>query len=257
MSDKRSEEILSVRNLDTGYMKRKDRICIVRDINMSSQKGEITSILGPNGSGKTTFIYTVAGLLKRLGGSIELNGKDTDSLTGNEIARNMAVLLTKRPDTEWMTVRDMVEAGRYPYTGRLGILKGEDEEIVDGILDEFELTGMEDKYFYKLSDGQKQRVMIARALCQQPKLLILDEPTGFLDIRYKYDISELIIKLAAEKNIAVILSVHELDIAKRISDKVLCFKNGVVEYYGEADMAFEKEHIRELFDLSSYDGTEK
>ncbi|MCR4924055.1 MAG: ABC transporter ATP-binding protein [Lachnospiraceae bacterium] len=239
--------ILELEKLAIGYGKRKKPL--IEDIDLKVREGEIISLLGQNGVGKSTFIYTLSGITRALKGSIVLYGKDMLKLSPKELSKNMAALLTRRPETEWMTVREMVEMGRYPYTGRLGRLGDRDKEIVSDLINELELNELEDKLFYRLSDGQKQRVMLAKALCQEPKLLLLDEPAGFLDIKYKIEMTRLLKRLAREKNIAIIAAIHELDIAKEISDHVLCFKDKKTVFFEKGEDAFQKENIDWLFDI--------
>ncbi len=239
--------VLSVKDLNIGYDKKKPPV--ISGIDIDIMEGETVVLLGPNGTGKSTFLYTVSGLLERLSGEIKLYGRDISEMSAENIALNVSVVLTKRPGSRWMSVKDMVETGRYPYTDRTGRLKDSDKEIVSQIMDEFGLKELSDELFCKLSDGQKQRVMIAKAVCQTPKLLIMDEPTGFLDIKYRYEIGELIRRQAKERNIAVLVSMHELDTAKRTADRVLCFKDGKTEYLGDNEGAFDEEHISRLFDI--------
>ena len=148
-----------------------------------------------------------------------------------------------------MTCGELVAMGRYPYTGRLGILSEEDRAVVRSSMEMTETAFLRDEDFTRISDGQRHRVLLARAICQQPKLLLLDEPTSFLDIRHKLEFLLLLRKLAETQNIAVVLSLHELDLAKKIPDRILCLKNGHVDREGPQGEIFRDDYIRRLFDV--------
>jgi iron complex transport system ATP-binding protein len=148
-----------------------------------------------------------------------------------------------------MTCEDIVAAGRYPYTGMLGILSGTDRDKIDEALEIVKAFEIKDQSFNQISDGQKQRILLARALAQEPELLILDEPTSFLDVRYAVEILDVLRKLADTKGVCVIMSLHELTYAKRISDLVMCIKEHRVQYLDSPDIIFTQEIISELYDL--------
>ena len=161
----------------------------------------------------------------------------------------MSILMTQRPSPELMTCGEVAETGRYPYTGRLGMLRGEDRRKVCQAM---EMVGAEKLYdfpFLQASDGQRQRVLLARAICQDPDVIVMDEPTSFLDIRGKLEFLELIVSLAREKKTAVILSLHELDLAQKISDRVLCIRDRRVDRYGTPEEIFQKGYMEQLFRL--------
>ena len=156
---------------------------LIRDICIQMKKGEILTLIGPNGAGKTTILKSVIRQMKPLCGIVYLDGKKTDEMQRNELARKLSVVLTDRVRTERMTCRDVVSTGRYPYTGKFGVLSEKDWSVVDKSMEVVGIAKWKEQDFQKISDGQKQRVMLARALCQEPDLLILDEPTSYLDIR--------------------------------------------------------------------------
>ena len=201
---------------------------LIRDICLSVKSGEIVTLIGPNGCGKTTLLKTLTGELKSRGGVIFLNGQDRSALSASEIAKHVSLVMTHKIRPELMTCREVVEIGRYPYTGRLGILSDTDHIKVTEAMrwtDTEELAGAQ---FDQISDGQKQRVLLARAICQEPEILILDEPTSYLDIRYQIELLKRIEALAKEKRMAVLMSVHELSIARRIADTVVALGEGKV-----------------------------
>ena len=199
---------------------------ILNPVRIGIKKGEILTLVGPNGAGKSTILKSVAAQLPPLGGAVYLDGADLLGMKGTERARRMAVMFTEKVHAEWMTCRDVVAAGRYPYTGRFGVLSEEDWKAVDEAMEAVQVSELRERDFQTLSDGQRQRVMLARALCQEPELLLLDEPTSYLDIRYKLEFMSVLQELARRKKVAVILSIHELDLAERVSDWVLCVSPG-------------------------------
>ena len=146
---------------------------LIKDIRLELKKGEILTLIGPNGAGKTTILRSIIRQLSPLCGTAWLDGRKISEMTGNELARELAVVLTERIRPEMMTCGDVVATGRYPYTGKFGVLSGEDKRIVDESMELVRIHELKDRDFDKISDGQKQRVMLARALCQQPDLIVL------------------------------------------------------------------------------------
>lgn len=236
---------VSVSDLSVGYEKN----VIVNGINFEVKQGEILTLIGPNGAGKSTILKTIAGYLERLSGNIVIVDKSIDKISSSEMSQRLSVLLTEGIRPDLMTCREVVETGRYPYTGKFGLLSEHDKNIVNNALDDAEITDLADMDFNSASDGQKQRVMLARAICQEPEILILDEPTSYLDIRHKIMFFEILGRLVSERNIGVILSMHELDFAAKISDKVLCIKDGKIILAGEPKEIFTEENIRKIYDI--------
>lgn len=245
MSDAVPNILISADDLAVGY----DRP-LIEHICFHLREGEILTLIGPNGSGKSTILKTLCGFLPKHAGTVLLDGAEDTSLTPNEKARKMAVLLTDRLRPDRMTCRDVVETGRYPYTGRFGILGADDRRAVDEAVELVQMEDFADRDFTKVSDGQRQRVMLARAICQQPRILLLDEPTSFLDIYHKIAFLEILRKLTREKKPAVVLSMHELDLAEKISDFTVCVRNGEVFRSGTPEAIFRGDVICELFGVS-------
>ena len=236
-------DILRTDGLTVGYGDR----AVVEALALRAEAGKLLTLIGPNGAGKSTILKTLIRQLEPLGGAIWLSGRDLKSLTQTELARESAAVLTERPRPELMRCRDVVAAGRYPHTGRLGVLSEHDRAIVQ---DTIRLAGLEEiaeQDFERISDGQRQRVMLARALCQEPKLLVLDEPTSFLDIRNKLEFLHLLRKLARERRIAVVMSLHELDLAQKFSDEIVCIRDGRADRIGIPEEIFAGDYISELY----------
>ena len=238
--------ILSSKDLCVGYGKK----VVAGGLGFDVNKGEILTIIGPNGAGKSTILKTIAAQLPVISGSVNLNGNDISAMSGQDIAKILSVCFTERITAEKMTCEDIVSTGRYPYTGRLGILSDNDRKIVREAM---ELTGtvhLCDTDIRCISDGQRQTVMLARAIAQQPQVLILDEPTSFLDINNKLRLLNILKELVRNRNIAVVQTLHELDLAQRFSDKILCIKDNKADRIGTPEEIFTGSYISELYNIS-------
>ncbi|MBR6970825.1 MAG: ABC transporter ATP-binding protein [Firmicutes bacterium] len=238
-----AEEILRTENLNVGY----GTNVIVKDVEIRAYAGQIQTLIGPNGAGKSTILKTLIRQISPLNGNIFLKGTNIRQLTEKQMAQNISVVLTTRPNVELMTCRDIVSSGRYPFTGSLGILSAKDHEIVDESMELVRVTDLAEKDFNNISDGQRQRVMLARAICQQPRLLIMDEPTSFLDIKHKLDFLYLLGNLVKQRQIAVILSLHELEFAQRFSDTIYCVDDGLIDRQGPPEEIFTGNYIETLY----------
>lgn len=232
-----------------------DGKALIRDVALCVQRGKIVTLIGPNGSGKSTILKTVISQLPAISGSVFLDGKQMQEHSRNDIAKRMAILMTARMDPELMTCRDVVSSGRYPYTGRLGLLRAEDKQIVEQSLAQADALSFADKPFQAVSDGQRQRILLARALCQQPELIVLDEPTSYLDIRYKLELLSILKRMVREKKLAVLMSLHELELAARVSDVVVCVAGDRIDRIGTPEEIFTRDYIAELYHMQpgSYD----
>ena len=222
---------------------------LIEKINLCLRRGEIMTLIGPNGSGKSTILKSIVRQLRLLGGVVRLEQVSLEELSPQAVARKMSVLMTDRLQPELMTCRDVVSSGRYPYTGRLGVLRDEDKKIVEQSLSQVDALAFADAPFSAVSDGQRQRILLARALCQQPQLIVLDEPTSFLDIRYKLELLSVLKRMVRENDLAVLLSLHELDLARRISDTVICVAGDRIDRIGTPEEIFTSDYIARLYHL--------
>lgn len=245
------ELYFTAKGLTIGY----HGVPLIRDITFSLRRGEILSLIGPNGAGKTTLLRSIIRQLAPLGGVVTLDGQDMATLSGKELSTRMAVVLTERVKTELMTCEDVVATGRYPYTGKFGLLGENDWAAVREAMELVHITELAKRDFSQISDGQKQRVMLARAVCQQPELLILDEPTSFLDLRYKLEFLTILQQMSRSRHLTVILSLHELDLAGRISDKIACIKGDHIDRFGPPEEIYGAGYLSSLYDITvgSYD----
>ena len=223
---------------------------LLRDIALHAERGKILALIGPNGAGKSTLLKTLAGQLAAQGGAVLLDGQDLTAYTPNARARKLALMLPHTARTELTSCFEVAAAGRYPYTGRLGILSDTDRQQVHDALCLVRAEELEDRDFARISDGQRQRILLARAICQQPELILLDEPTSFLDIKGKAELLAILKSLARDKKMAVILSLHELELAQKISDKVVCVSAAGVSDVMTPEKAFARENICKIYALT-------
>ena len=240
-----NEISMKLEHLRVGYHGR----AVVEDITCSFRRGEIITLIGPNGAGKSTVLKTITRQLSSLGGRVYYQDRGLEKWTYAELSKRMAVVLTERLKTELMTCRDVVSAGRYPYTGRLGILSGHDEEIVDVALRAVHAEDVAFRDYNAVSDGQRQRVLLARAIAQEPETIILDEPTSFLDIHHKLGLLAILRRMAKEQGITIIMSLHEIDLAMKISDRILGVKDSRIFRMGTPAELFRDEVVAELYDI--------
>ncbi len=230
---------------------------LIHDIELRIRAGEILTLIGPNGSGKSTILKTITKHLAAIRGDSFIADASVGAMSYKELSRKLAVVLTERIKGELLTCRDVVATGRYPYTNTLGLLSPEDHEKVISAMERVHALELADKDFTAISDGQRQRVLLARAICQEPEIIVLDEPTSFLDIRHKLELLSILRSMAKEKGITVIMSLHEIDLAQKISDRILCVKGDVISHFGTPDEIFREEIIGELYGIApgTYDIT--
>lgn len=223
---------------------------IVSHITLELGKGEILTLIGPNGAGKSTILKTVTQNLKPLKGTIYLDGNDLAKVTNREKAKQMSVVLTERIRTELMTCREVVALGRYPYTNFFGRLTEKDEKKVDESLALVNAQELSKTPFDRISDGQRQRILLAKAICQEPEIIVLDEPTSFLDIKHKMELLFLLKKLTREKGTTILMSLHEIELAAKVSDKLACVKNNQILRIGTGRDILTKECITKVYDIA-------
>ncbi|MCU6761838.1 Probable siderophore transport system ATP-binding protein YusV [uncultured Roseburia sp.] len=223
---------------------------LIKDIEIRVNKGEILTLIGPNGAGKSTILKSITRQLGLIAGTVYLDGKTMERMTDKEVSRKLSVVMTERLNPELMTCEDVVGTGRYPYTGRLGILSDTDRMKVREAMEMVHARELADCDFTQISDGQRQRILLARAICQEPEIIVLDEPTSFLDIRHKLELLTILKQMVSERNVAVIMSLHELDLAQKISDLVVCVNGNKIERYGSPEDIFSGHYISELYHVT-------
>ena len=221
---------ITVRNLSVGYKKGKNFVAIKEGINVNAHSGELIALIGSNGIGKSTLLRTLTGFQKALSGEILFNDRKLGSFSIKELARVLSFVSTEAIRVQNLRVWELLAMGRYPYTNLMGTLTDEDNRIIQRAIQQVGLSGYEDRMIDQISDGERQRAMIARTLVQDTPLIILDEPTAFLDIRNKYEIIHLLHNFVKTENKTVLFSTHDLNISTSEVDKIwLMLDDKVVE----------------------------
>ena len=242
-------EILKTSALSIGY----DSKTIASDINVTLSEGDIIALVGPNGAGKSTLFKTFSTHIKPVGGKIELFGKDLQAYSPKERAKLLGIVLTERPDDMFLKVSDVVAAGRYPYTGMFGKLNENDEKEIKVSLELVGVNHLADRVFNTLSDGEKQKVMIAKAIAQNTPIIMLDEPTAFLDYPSKIELFSLLKELAKEQKKAILFSSHDLELLLRYTDNLWIMAKDKPFAAGQSHKLLKSGVIKEYFDLKNID----
>ncbi|RGY99700.1 ABC transporter ATP-binding protein [Clostridium sp. AM58-1XD] len=240
------DDYIYTENMTVGYGK----VPLIRQIEIHVKRGEIVTLIGPNGAGKSTILRSVIRQLGLIGGAVYLDGTPMEHMQEKQIAKRMSVLMTERIHPELMTCEDVVSTGRYPYTGRMGILSEKDRKKVRDAMELVHAWELAQKDFGELSDGQRQRILLARAICQEPEAIILDEPTSFLDIRHKLELLTILKELVRTRKVAVLMSLHELDLAQKLSDYIVCVNGTSIERCGTPEEIFTSAYIKKLYGIT-------
>ena len=225
--------VLRTEALSIGYRRtRKNALVIASELKFSLRPGELVCLLGPNGAGKSTLMRTLARLQPALSGQIWLDQRPLDELRPGQLARRLSVVLTDRVDVGAMSGFGLVSLGRHPYTGWTGTLSDRDQRIVQWALHAVSAHELADRLIVEMSDGERQKILIARALAQEPRVMLLDEPTAFLDLPRRVEVMALLRRLAQENRQAILLSTHDLDLALRNADRLWLLSAGGALYDG-------------------------
>ena len=211
---------IEIKDLSIGYISKKSRYLVADQINSTIFSGELTCLLGANGIGKSTLLRTLTGFQPKLDGQVFIEGKEIETYSERKLATLVSVVLTEKFEIKNMTVRELVGLGRSPYTGFWGNLTKEDLQVVDHALALVKIENLSSRMIQTLSDGERQKVMIAKALTQETPIILLDEPTAFLDFPSKVEIMQLLHQLSRKTNKTIFLSTHDLELALQIADKI-------------------------------------
>ena len=211
---------IQIESLSTGYRNKNNVAIVAHDINATIHGGELTCLLGPNGAGKSTLLRTLSAFLPPVKGDITVMGRNLRDYSDRELAKTIGVVLTEKTDLRNMTVEDLVGLGRSPYTGFWGTLHKQDLEIVANAIEMVGIEPLRGRMIQTLSDGERQKVMIAKALAQETPVIFLDEPTAFLDFPSKVEIMQLLHTLSRTTGKTIFLSTHDLELALQIADTI-------------------------------------
>ena len=234
--------IISLSQLSVGYTLSHP---VISDINLELQSGQLACLIGENGIGKSTLLKTLTGFLPKLKGSLVLGNRDIESFSQRELARQVSIVLTQKPDVQNLTIEEIIGLGRSPYTGFFGRLRAEDRKVVDDAIATMGIEKLRGRMIQTLSDGERQKVMIAKALAQETPVILLDEPTAFLDFPSKAETFQSLQRMAHERDKLILLSTHDLELAVRFADSLLEVKKGCLQTVSASEV---KASIRAIID---------
>ncbi|MBT8263619.1 MAG: ABC transporter ATP-binding protein [Bacteroidia bacterium] len=246
MATEGKHSAIAVSGLEIGYFRKKKKIPIVSGIDFSLNSGKLITLVGANGIGKSTLLRTLSGMQPKLDGKILIGEKDLSDYSSLERATQLSVVLTEAPASGNLTVRELISLGRQPYTNSFGVLSEKDKEIIQNALEITETAVLENRKCFELSDGQMQRVVIARALAQDTPMIILDEPTTHLDLYHRAYILKLLKKLTSEEGKTVLFSTHEIDLGIQLADVMIVMSEDEI-YVDEPCKLIEQGRFNSLF----------
>ncbi len=237
--------MLKVKNLSLGY----DDSVIVNDVSFDIPKNSITTIIGPNGCGKSTILKALSKNKKPINGDILFQDKSINNMETKQLAKKMSILPQSPKVPDDFTTRDLVGYGRYPHLNWTGRLTKKDHEVIDWAIRETKLEKLQHRHVSTMSGGERQRAWIAMALAQQPEILLLDEPTTFLDICHQFELLELVKKLNKEMGITIVMVLHDLNQAARYSEKIIVVKDGKKYREGKPRDIISKQVLEDVFNI--------
>ncbi len=246
MKTSKKHIVLETKNLTIGYQQKKAKKVIAENLNLSIEKGKFIALLGKNGIGKSTLLRTISKVQEQLSGAVFLNNKNLNEYSNKELATNLSLVLTERLPESQLTVFELIALGRQPYTNWVDKLSENDIEKINLAIQLTEVEHLKDNRFYELSDGQLQRVLIARALAQDTDVIILDEPTAHLDMHHTYKIFQLLKNLVETTQKTIIISTHQINLALEIVDELIIMNSDEV-FSGKTEDLIEQNKLENLF----------
>lgn len=243
--------VIDVSDVAIGYQGKKSTTVVSEQLSVSLSRGELVCLLGPNGCGKSTFIRTIAGMQPSLHGSIYLDGQNVALMSPSVLSKKMSVVLTDQIDNANLCVYDIVSLGRYPYTNWFGKMNDDDKAIVTDAMRKVSIESLAERRFPELSDGEKQRTMIAKALAQDTPCIVLDEPTAHLDLPNRIEVMNLLQELAHSTQKAILVSTHELSLAVHVSDKIWLMQKHGKLLHGTPQELVRQKAFEQAFNLPS------
>jgi len=248
--------LLKTNNLNIGYTQKGNSTNIVSDINITANKGDLIALIGVNGSGKSTLIRTLLKFQEYISGEVLINDKSLDTFSNNELAEKISYVASQLTEQNNITAKDLISLGRLPYTKWFGILSDKDKQIINDVIKTLGIENLTEKQFNNLSDGEKQKVLVARALAQNTDLIILDEPTSHLDLPGKFELTAVLKKLTQNNQKAIIFSTHDLNIAFANANIIwFIYENKLIS--GTPEQIIENQNFRNIFKNSSLSENEQ
>ena len=238
-------------NLSIGYQTDKTQTLIMKDVNICALEAEVVAIIGSNGAGKTTLLKTLAHILRALKGDIEWNGLNLSKINNDEKARILSFISTDSANLGAISVKEFIALGRFPYTNWLGQLKKNDLKLINFAAEILQIKKFLDKNISELSDGQKQKISIARAIVQDTPVILLDEPAAFLDVENKFSLMQILSNLSKKHKKTIIYSTHDLELALQSADKIWLFTKNEI-FQGAPEDLVRNENIQNLFSDKLY-----
>ncbi len=254
MNDLKTNSVLKVEDLSIGYQTKKTQKLVAEHINFELSKGELVGLIGANGVGKSTLLKTISKFQKPLKGSVSINGRDVEKIPYSSLAKEMSVVLTENLSQTNLSVQELIALGRQAYTNWIGKLSATDKQQTTLAIEVVKISDLTHKKCFELSDGQLQKVMLAKALAQDTDIIILDEPTTHLDLYHKVSILKLLQKLARETQKTILFSTHEINVTLSLCDKLIVMKE-TETYFGTSEQLIEQGAFDDLFpkDLVFFD----
>lgn len=252
------KSVLSAHNLAIGYTSKNEENVISKDISFDIPKGKLIGVIGKNGIGKSTFLRTISGIQPKLKGEILLNEKPLQNYATKDLAKHIGIVLTERLPESNLTVYELISLGRHPYTNWIGKLSANDKKIIDRAIKHTQIEHLKSKKYFELSDGQLQKVLIARAIAQDTDIIILDEPTAHLDVHHTAETFNLLKTLSTEFNKTIFVSTHEVNLTLELSDTIFAFSSDGLMIETSEKIVHSKK-LYNLFDsdLIRYDSNSK
>ncbi|MFI3267202.1 MAG: ABC transporter ATP-binding protein [Rikenellaceae bacterium] len=240
--------VFKAKNLNLGYkITSKSSKIVLKDVNFEMKRGELIALIGANGAGKSTLIKTLCGFIAPISGDLLFENDVLSSFSKKELAKKIGVVLTERNSEGGFTAFELVSLGRYPYTGFFGTLSSEDEKIIENALSLVGISHLKNRYISELSDGERQKVIIAKSIAQQCPIIILDEPTAFLDLKSKVEITSLLRDLAKKEGKCIIMSSHDLELSLQLSDKLFLISKNAPVVYGATETLVLEGRLNDIF----------